>query len=346
MRYYLTGGDPAGVGPEICLRFLADFPFADRFSDQDSLVFVGNEAILRRCLHVMAAPLAQKLEKVVDSLVSQQIKGVSLLKVPCCSHSLEKVMQPGEYAGEYAYLLLKKACEEIKKYLGDSNEVVLVTAPIDKSSIAASVDKNFQGHTEYLSDYFSCRDGGTMCFLTPLFHVILATTHVPLMQVGAALTKEILSHAIKNAFLLQKMVGDTEPLIVFGLNPHAGEKGLLGDEEKMIEHVIDIFRQQGQKIEGPLSADGTIRAVAQQSRVGMKRTVVACYHDQGLVAAKLASLEYESVHLTLGLPFLRFSVDHGTAYDARGRANALSLKNVFDAAVQISRAGRWKMAKS
>lgn len=339
MRFYITSGDPAGIGPEICLRLLADLIFEKDYQ-KDEIFFLADSAVLHDALHRLAdnqltCDLSKKLANVFDDFVGGHIDGVKLIS-PDRQFPLEKLSKPGACSGSHAYDLLSLACLEIKKDLAQGKKVALVTGPIDKSNIAQKADAHFLGHTEYLANQFDCDGKVTMCFSTPLFQMVLATTHIALADVQKKLTKECLEKAIRHALLLQKLMQDDLPLMVFGLNPHAGEKGLIGTGDEIIAEVIESFCKDGAKIEGPLPADGAIRHAAHYAFEGKKRVLLACYHDQGLVAAKLAARNYDGVNFTLGLPFFRTSVDHGTAYDARGKADYRSIKAALSFAKEMT----------
>lgn len=435
MRFYVTSGDPSGIGPEICLRLLADLLLGrEKGYQQDEIFFLGSSAVFQetlRQLPLSRSSLSQSslkistdsqagiatgvptgmpnmpidlTQKLFEDFVGGRIDGIKLISpskeiftekfstqeisnegistqevssegIPAEEFSTQKIsaeeisaegisaqgvstqeisnqqstspqsssikssltkLYDEAHWGSHAYNLLCAACLQIEKDLLQGRKVALITAPIDKSNIAKKADPHFLGHTEYFANRFGCGGKVTMCFDTPLFHMVLATTHIPLCDVPKALTEQCLEKAIRHALFLQQLVRDDLPLMVFGINPHAGEKGLLGTGEEVIAKVIASFCQQGAKIEGPLPADGAVRHAARCADEGKKRTLVACYHDQGLVAAKLAARDYNGVNFTLGLPFLRTSVDHGTAYEARGRADHRSLKSALAFAKKVA----------
>ena len=227
-------------------------------------------------------------------------------------HQIPDFGMVSELSGEMALHSLQIAVTNIQQSLKRGHQAALITAPLNKKAISLKTP-DFIGHTEFLAA--TTQSEATMSFISPAFHLILITTHLPLRQVSAAMTPAAIHKALRHALFLQKQMDDTLPLAVMGLNPHAGEEGLLGKEEDVLREAIQLFVDQGERIEGPLSADSTFFGLV--SRKKRYRTVVACYHDQGLIPLKMMS-QSQSVNLTLGLPFIRTSVDHGTAFDIAG----------------------------
>ncbi len=192
----------------------------------------------------------------------------------------------------------------------------LVTAPVSKESIARHSRPTFRGHTEYLAEACGCERYGRdylMAFLTEDLQVALLTTHLPLTAALSAVTREAIEEALS---CLARHAGGR--IAVAGLNPHAGEGGLLGAEEAaIIEPAVEAARRAGIDARGPESADSLFA----RARRGACDWVLALYHDQGLIAVKTAAFG-RAVNWTLGLPVLRTSVDHGTAFALAGRARA------------------------
>jgi 4-hydroxythreonine-4-phosphate dehydrogenase len=211
----------------------------------------------------------------------------------------------------------------------------LVTAPVQKSTISAG-GFDFAGHTEYLA-----RRTGTeqvvMLLASPRLRVALATTHVPLRRVAESLTREKLRSTLRilDADLRWRFGLDAPRILVLGLNPHAGEDGLLGDEEQTtIGPVVAALRREGLSLRGPVSADSAFTPAS----LADCDAVLAMYHDQGLPALKAQDFG-EIVNVTLGLPIVRTSVDHGTALSlaGSGRASAKSLRAAVDLALRLVR---------
>lgn len=214
-------------------------------------------------------------------------------------------------AGKLALAALNQAIADLKENKIDA----LVTAPLNKSNINSEVLK-FVGHTEYLTEAFGIKDS-LMFLVSEGFRVGVVTGHIPLKEVSSQVTSanikrklDIMIHSLQHDF------GITKPKIaVLGLNPHAGEDGLLGDEEEaIIKPVIIEFKEKGHLVFGPYPADGFF-GMMHQKRFD---AVLAMYHDQGLIPFK--SLAFETgVNFTAGLPIIRTSPDHGTAYNIAGK---------------------------
>jgi 4-hydroxythreonine-4-phosphate dehydrogenase len=228
-------------------------------------------------------------------------------------------------------LSLKKAVEEVKEGIIDA----FVTGPIDKSTIHGD-DFPFRGHTEYLTHEFQATE--TLMLLTGQdLRVGLVTEHVPLKDVNRLITKErvelkirLLELSLKNDFSISK-----PRIAVLGLNPHAGDDGLLGDEENnIIKPVIIDLKNKGKLIFGPFPADGFFAAGQHRKYDG----IIAMYHDQGLIAFKTLAFE-TGVNYTAGLPIVRTSPDHGTAYNIAGKnlADEGSMRQAIYLATDIVR---------
>ena len=200
----------------------------------------------------------------------------------------------------------------------------LVTAPVSKASIARHHRADFRGHTEYLAEAAGLERYGRdylMAFLTPDLQVALLTTHLPLREALDEIQEEALVDALR---LMNRVAGGR--MVVAGVNPHAGEDGLLGSEEiEIVQPAVERAKERGIDVSGPDSPDSLFA----RARHGEYDWVLSLYHDQGLIAVKTSAFGL-STNWTLGLPFLRTSVDHGTAFDIAGRgvADAESLIQV------------------
>jgi 4-hydroxythreonine-4-phosphate dehydrogenase len=308
-------GDPAGIGPEIVVRALAERPNAD------ALVF-GDIGVLERASKVVgvAPPPATRVRAITALAPAELTPG-----------------EPNDASGKAQLAYLTAAVDAAL-----AGEVrALVTAPISKAWIARA-GFNFPGHTEYLAARAGVSEFAMM-LAGPKLRVTVATTHVPLKDVPRLLTPDGIAATIcLTADGLAGRFGISAPRVaVAGLNPHAGEAGRFGDEEdRLVRPAIDIARARiaaaGLKatIDGPLVPDSVFREAAS----GTYDAVVALYHDQGLIPLKLLHFD-DGVNITLGLPFVRTSPDHGTAYDiaGTGRARAQSFLAAFDLAAQASR---------
>ena len=208
----------------------------------------------------------------------------------------------------------------------------IVTAPVTKEAVAKDLP-GFVGHTGYLADQLGVQEE-RMAFLTPGYFLALETTHIPLAEVPRKLSAARIATTIAMlAAAGRKYYGKKLPVAVLGLNPHAGEHGLLGDEEiRIIEPAMRRARAQGIACDGPFPADSFFI-----ERVRKYRLIVAMYHDQGLIAVKPA-FPRVSVNVTLGLPVVRTSVDHGSGYDiaGKGRADETSMLAAIKAALELA----------
>ncbi len=207
----------------------------------------------------------------------------------------------------------------------------MITAPVNKAEISRHCGVEFRGHTDHLALAAGLRAYGEdylMAFLTPDLQVALLNVHLSLREALAAIDRESTIAALR---CLSEHAGGR--IAVAGLNPHAGEGGLLGDEEiRLLRPAVEEARLQGIDVEGPFSAD----SVFARARRGEFDWVLALYHDQGLIAVKTASFG-AATNWTIGLPYLRTSVDHGTAYEitGRGEADVEPLRQVVQTTLQL-----------
>jgi 4-hydroxythreonine-4-phosphate dehydrogenase len=223
------------------------------------------------------------------------------------------VFPPGELSGEAGRAAYVAVCDAVRDAQAGVVDAV-TTAPVNKLAFAKA-GLPWKGHTDLLAHLTGSRRVAMMFWSEPL-KVVLATVHIPLAAVPAALTHTLLDDVIELAAGELPLFGVANPrLAMAGLNPHAGEQGLLGSEdEQVLRPAVERARRRGVEITGPLPADTLfVRA----SR-GEFDAVIACYHDQGLIPVKLAAFG-RAVNVTLGLPIVRTSVDHGTAFDIAGR---------------------------
>jgi 4-hydroxythreonine-4-phosphate dehydrogenase len=209
----------------------------------------------------------------------------------------------------------------------------LVTAPLSKTLIQSCGFKA-KGHTEILQSVSKTKELN-MVFVGDQFCVLLATGHIPLKKVSAALNEKTLNVALQRGLLLKSILPNkfkNKPIALLGLNPHAGESGVLGSEESLLfKRVLKRFPQ----VKGPLSPD----AAFLKQNWGLYSVYVCCYHDQGLIPFKLVHGTKSGYHLTFGLPYVRTSVDHGTAFDLFGKnkADCSSMKEAISACLQLTK---------
>ena len=237
-----------------------------------------------------------------------------------------------EEAGSAAFKALEKATTEMSKGLFD----VMVTAPINKNNIQRE-GFHFAGHTEYIEQKLGEDKHALMILMKDNLRVALATTHLPISKVASAITKELLTEKIQilNQSLKRDFMIDNPRIAVLALNPHCGDGGLIGTEEKdIIEPTINELFEQGIRCFGPYSADGFFGSGNYQHF----DAILAMYHDQGLAPFKALAME-DAVNFTAGLPVVRTSPAHGTAYDIAGKgiADESSFRQAVYAAIDIFR---------
>ncbi len=321
----LTMGDPTGVGPEIILKaWLA----GDLDRGGRPLLVAGDPAVLRRAAGVLGAEL--EISAADEALVSHQLRagGRSLLLKALSDLPAEELIwgSPNVACGQAMVEYIEWACDRC--LAGEA--AAMVTAPISKRAILAA-GCEAPGHTELLAQ--RCGGGKVVMMLAgERLRVCLVTTHLALSEVpGALSTAEILSTIRIVDKDLRHFFGLARPrLAVLALNPHAGEGGRFGDEEQRhIAPAVEAARAEGIAASGPHSADALFHFAVR----GDYDAVICMYHDQGLIPLKLLHFD-DGVNVTLGLPIIRTSVDHGTAYElaGTGRASAASLV----AAVQLA----------
>ena len=307
-RLAVTAGEPAGVGPELVIRLAASDLAAD-------LVAIADRDLLAQAATVCGIPIAL----IDDDAQRVGHRPPGTLRVRHIPLAVAAVPgQPDPRNAGYVIASLTQAADGCLS--GDFDAVV--TAPVQKSSINDG-GVPFSGHTEFFAE----RAGAevVMMLASPELRVTLATTHLPLSAVPAAITAATLERVLRIVHReLVERFGIAEPRIaVLGLNPHAGEAGHLGREEiEVIEPLMARLRAEGMTLLGPMPAD-TAFVPAQRSRYD---AVLAMYHDQALPVLKSEAFD-RTVNITLGLPFIRTSVDHGTALDlaGTGRADPASL---------------------
>ena len=314
----LTAGEPAGVGPDLCVQIAQkDLPC--------KLVVIADKNLLQDRARIMRSPL--KLLDYSSSTVGNHKSGsLQVLHVP-----LDKPSVPGKPdSGNSRYVLkiLERAVEGCCN--GEFDGVV--TAPVHKG-IINDAGITFSGHTEYLSQLTNSQ--AVMMLVGGNMRVTLATTHLPLKDVATAITPKSLEQKLRliNHDLITRFLISSPRIVVAGLNPHAGESGHLGSEEiKIIIPVLEKLRAEGIDLIGPLPADTLFNPLYLKNY----DCIFAMYHDQGLPVLKHASFG-KGVNVTLGLPIIRTSVDHGTALDlaATGQADSGSLLTAIEMAITL-----------
>lgn len=317
----VTAGDPAGIGPDLCIALAAR-------TGLPPFVVIGDAGVLRE--------RAGRLRIDIDITPAHDAAGRQAAEneLLVVDTPFPAPVRAGEPDSSNAAVLLDGLRAAVEGCL-DGRYAGLVTAPVSKRVIA-DAGHDFSGHTEFLAELT-----GTalpvMLLVAGELRVALATTHLPLARVPGAITAERLRAvlAVLDAGLRQRFGIARPEIIVCGLNPHAGEGGYLGTEENdIIAPVVAALAAAGMNVRGPLPADTAFLPAA-----GPRDAVLAMYHDQGLPVLKYAGFGH-AVNVTLGLPIVRTSVDHGTAFDiaGSGRADPGSLIAAIELAAQMSAA--------
>jgi 4-hydroxythreonine-4-phosphate dehydrogenase len=295
----LTMGDPGGVGPEIVIKAL----YSSEVRYYCAPIVIGDRIVIEEALNLLKLPLTLRIIKSPEE--SQPALGsINLIDVRVMKKF--KKGQPTAKSGRACVSYIKKAVE-----LALNKQVHgIVTAPISKKALKMA-GFAWPGHTEMLADLTNTKEYAMMLVGGPL-RVILATIHVPLKSVPALITKDKVLKTIRLAMKACDVFGIKNPKIaVAGLNPHAGEAGIFGDEEiKKIIPAVEAAKKEGIPVSGPYPPD----TIFHKTYKGEIDIIVCMYHDQGLIPLKMIAFE-EGVNVTVGLPFIRTSPDHGTAYD-------------------------------
>jgi 4-hydroxythreonine-4-phosphate dehydrogenase len=318
----VTMGDPAGIGPEIAVRALLSpevrqisrcFLIGDARVFDKALANCGLTASLNR----IAGPEAIADRAGVIDVMHQETADPSAVQ-------MGKVQALG---GEAAYAAIRTSIE-----LAMAGRVAgIATTPINKESLKAAKIP-FIGHTEMFADQTGAREEMTMFTISGL-KIFFLTRHLSLMEACKQITRDRTLRGIENSMKALRQLGiDAPHLAVAALNPHGGEDGLFGREEiEAIRPAIEAARSRGMHVSGPVPAD----SVFHMARIGRYDAVLSLYHDQGHIAAKMMDFE-KTVSVTLGLPILRTSVDHGTAFDiaGTGKASAVSMIEAIKVAAE------------
>ncbi len=306
----VTIGDPAGIGTEVTLKALLD----DGVINECSPLIIGDRMVIEEAVKAMDIPFDTAIYDILDT------KSINNRKF--------KKSSPTKEGGSACVNYIKKAVELASLGIIDS----IVTAPISKESLKMA-GFSWPGHTEMLAELTHIQDYAMMLCGGPL-RIILVTTHTAMRNIPELITKERVFKTILLANKACKMMGIDNPKIaVCGLNPHSGESGIFGEEE--IVHITPAIKDalhDGIHVSGPYPAD-TLFWKAYNCEFDI---VVCMYHDQGLIPLKMIAFD-KGVNITIGLPFIRTSPDHGTAYDIawKGVANPSSMIEAIKVAVKL-----------
>jgi 4-hydroxythreonine-4-phosphate dehydrogenase len=310
-RIAISTGDPAGIGPEVTLKALSD----PNVSALGHWIIVGDAPILHHAETQTGVPL-------------RNLSNTELLDLKQAGASPPAQGKLSAAAGRAALAYIKTATQLCL----DGKADAMVTAPVSKEGITLSGEK-FTGHTEYIAELCGAPDS-RMLLVNDRLRVVHVSTHISLRQ-ACELDSARIQRTIELGHQAMRWLGIQQPRIaVCGLNPHAGESGLFGEEDReIILQAVKTAEMRGIRCVGPLPADTLfVKAVR-----GEYDLVVAMYHDQGHVPMKLLDFE-GTVNVSLGLPIIRTSVDHGTAFDIAGknRANPSSMKAALKLAAKMA----------
>lgn len=306
-RVGITQGDMNGVGYEVILKTFADATMLELCQP----IIYGSPKVAAYHRKAMDLPANFSIINTAAEAVENRLYVVN------CTDDEVKVefSKPTADAGKAAFSALEKAIEEYREGLID----VIVTAPINKNTIQ-SEDFNFPGHTEYIEEKLGDGQKALMILMKDDFRVALVTGHLPVSQIASHLTKELIEEKIEifNRSLKQDFGIQVPRIAVLALNPHAGDGGLLGqEEEEIIIPALNEMSAKGIFCFGPYPADGFMGS----GNFAHFDGVLAMYHDQGLAPFKALAMD-EGVNYTAGLPVVRTSPAHGTAYDIAGKGQA------------------------
>ena len=300
----ITTGDQAGIGPEVVSKGLNNYQL------DKHIAYIVYGTLLTEFLNVPVRHIKEVSEITEGGLIYHiQIEDEDVLPGI-----------PSIRSGEIAYQILQRVISDIKLF----RIPAILTGPVSKINLQ-HIDSRFIGHTELFAHEFNV-DNYIMSFHSPVIDIALLTTHTPLCEVNKQLTLDLVVDKLR---LIAKYAHRKNPkgrIALLGLNPHCGEDGLFGNEERIFEQAIEILRMENIAIEGPFPADSFFKYRAKKYK-----QVIAAYHDQGLIPFKMLAGE-TGVNVTLGLPFIRTSVDHGTAFDIAGKgiASEVSFVNALE----------------
>ncbi len=336
-RIAITMGDPASIGPELCIRLLADATLYEKCRP----LIVGDACMLERAMTIPGMPQLA-IHPVESPAEALYIPGtIDVLDMRLCAPDEIPVGAVSAKAGEAAFQYVRKTIA-----LAMAGEVdATVTNALNKEAMNLA-GCHFSGHTEIYAHYTNTRRY-TMLLVHEDMRIVHVSTHVSLREACDRVKKDRVLEVIRIADKACRDMGIENPRVgVAGLNPHCGEGGLFGMEEiEQIAPAIEAARAEGIQVDGPVPPD----TIFSKARGGWYDIVVAMYHDQGHIPLKLLGFVYDretrtwqsvsGVNITLGLPIIRTSVDHGTAFDqaGKGTASELSLKNAVDYAIRFAK---------
>jgi 4-hydroxythreonine-4-phosphate dehydrogenase len=334
----ITMGDPAGVGPEVILKVLADYqnssdrPTVEPILFGDKRVFEDVAEHMDLQLDFYSAKTSSDLQKGRD--------GIAVVSDSRWVLNRDELVpgKPTVKGAQLSFLALKDAIRAIREEWIEA----IVTAPLDKGSVA-KIEPGFSGHTDYLAKEFNVQNA-IMLFESAGLKIALVTNHIALRDVPDLITVSRVFQTLRQTHraLTSEFNLDNPKIAVLALNPHGGESSFAGlGEDSRIGLAIKEAQLEGIRATGPHSADGFMGEYFNKDKKGKADAVIAMYHDQGLIPVKMHGF-HSSTNITLGLPFVRTSVSHGVAYDIAGTntANPKSLFRAIDVAVFLAKRRR------
>lgn len=329
----ITMGDPAGIGAEVVIKALRDPLVRARAR---FVVYGVNELLNYVADQLETEPFWYRVQHDSERVTRRISEDVVVRDFDDQDGFLRAAHRPSKAGGLLSKSFVEEAIADALRPASDARHVdAIVTGPICKESWVMAGYDNWPGHTELLAYRCKAKRHGMM-FVSPRLRVILATTHLPLMEIRNVLTIGRVFDAIDMGHQACVELGIERPKIaVCGLNPHAGENGQFGDEEeRLITPAIKVAHDGGIDVRGPFPGD----TIFIQAAAGNYDLVVAMYHDQGLIPVKLLGWD-KAVNMTVGLPIIRTSPDHGTAFDIAGqnKASAGSMQAAIELAVDLAR---------
>ena len=287
----ISTGDPAGIGPEITAKALRFYP------------------LLSDCIYVvygLFSPFTngnevEKIDNIDDAKNPNKIYWIKI------GNSQIEIGKPSQESGKNAFEILERISKDLQQKKLDA----VVTNPISKYAIQIS-HPEFIGHTEYFSRKFKAKNV-IMSFWGRHFNLALLTTHLPISEVSQKIKRKYLLEKLQLIYHESKRLLNTPKMAILGVNPHAGENGAFGKEDEELKRTLGKLKDENIYIDGPFPADTFFSQKAEKYNL-----IISAYHDQGLIPFKMIHRN-EGVNITLGLPFVRTSVDHGTAFDIVGK---------------------------
>lgn len=323
----ITLGSPFGIGYEIFLLSVSDSVFKDHIP-----YCIGSERILNLFKSLLKIDLKYKSISIDDFRkgsynIDSGTKNFILINIDKKEYSISNIFcLDREIDGEIAYNTIKEAGLLVKDGFFKS----ITTLPVTKENINI-IDKTFYGHTEFFQQLWE-EKSVFMTFVSKRLNLLLLTTHIPLKDVSSHITEDVLINGINNAIDLKKRLELKNKICLLGLNPHAGENGLIGNEEFMFKNILKKY--DSNEIEGPIPADTAFIP----SNLEKYSIFIASYHDQGLIPFKMLAFD-DGVNLSFGMKYIRTSVDHGTAVSLIGKkcASINSFINAYNTAIRLSK---------